>query len=88
MIGKVEWDWQIDGLDGPTRVVMVLGDDLAFHSEQMPRYAEGLTTQCRESYGGPSDGPYGVRFLAELAREHGGVATIEDKPGPGPDAVY
>jgi hypothetical protein len=88
MIGKVEWDWQIDGLDDPIHVVMVLGDDCVFRSEQMPRHAESLTQRCREDYGGPSDGAYGVRFLNELAREHDGVATIEEKPGPPPGTIY
>jgi hypothetical protein len=87
MIGRVEWDWRIEGLDEPVRVAMMLGDDAVFRSEQMPNYAAALTADLA-GRPGRVEGYRDALFLRELAARHGGVATLAPpKPTP-PGAIH
>jgi hypothetical protein len=39
-------------------------------------------------YGGPQEGPFGAKALADLARDVGGTFDFPDRPKPPPGTVY
>jgi hypothetical protein len=92
MMGRVRWAQDRNGLS-PVDVVATLQDDGTFAvagPDPVVRFllAEVLTAQYRETNPGPADGAPGARFLADLARRHGGTVELaEYEPGP-PGTVY
>ena len=90
MIGTVTW-----GGD-PITTVATLHDDRTWSVTQTvrgetiedPQTAEFLALTYEEHYEGPSDGPYGVRILYELAQERNGTVWYEPKKSAPPDTVY
>jgi hypothetical protein len=85
MIGRVEWE------ERPGLVVaLTLGDDGVFVADD-PRWdvlAETHTGILPQVYRDPTDGPFGVRYLKELADRNGGTFVIERKPGPRPGTIF
>lgn len=47
-----------------------------------------IMDDMKESYGGPSDGPFGPKQLAELARRLDGTYELEPKEEMKSDTIY
>ena len=90
MIGTVTWTRD------PITTVATLHDDRTWTATQTvrgetvdaPEVAGFLAATYEDHYQGPSDGPYGVRILNELAAERHGVVWFEAKKHAPPGTVY
>jgi hypothetical protein len=81
MIGRVTWD------EGGWRFVATLHEDGRWAVDGPPlaagNYERLLEIHYADSYRGPSDGPFGVAILNDLAADKGGTVELEPKrPAP------
>jgi hypothetical protein len=93
MMGRMRWMQSRPGGLPPASMTAILEDDGTFTVEGLDpavctMFADLLTSSYRETNPGPADGAPGARFLADLAKRHGGTYELaEYEPDP-PGTIY